>query len=314
MARRGGGAVRRGRAALRRRHSNAARCDRARPLFLFLSRRNLVFFLLFSSRHSQASRPVPRLLPRRRERRGARPDRPARRARARPVRAVSREARGRRAGLPAPPDAAHVRREAGGGRAPRAFRRPPRGRGLRGLRALGADLPRDRRARRPRGLGDRARAPRLRRPSRGPRPRAQRRARAAGARPSRPRSPAGARSRVHHRLPADEAARLLADLAACRDPWTCPHGRPTSFRSRRRDREALREARLSDGRDLFGPKLGLTLPLCGLHFVFFFLSSADAARVVSLFGFFPATALEQPWTFVTYQFLHSVRSACSSGR
>ena len=31
---------------------------------------------------------------------------------------------------------------------------------------------------------------------------------------------------VNHRLAPAEAARLLADLAACRDPWTCPHGRP----------------------------------------------------------------------------------------
>ncbi|MGE5716340.1 MAG: DNA mismatch repair endonuclease MutL [Acidobacteriota bacterium] len=31
---------------------------------------------------------------------------------------------------------------------------------------------------------------------------------------------------VNHRLAHAEAARLLADLAACRDPWTCPHGRP----------------------------------------------------------------------------------------
>ena len=31
---------------------------------------------------------------------------------------------------------------------------------------------------------------------------------------------------VNHRLAPPEAARLLADLAACRDPWTCPHGRP----------------------------------------------------------------------------------------
>ena len=31
---------------------------------------------------------------------------------------------------------------------------------------------------------------------------------------------------VNHRLAPDEAVRLLADLAACRDPWTCPHGRP----------------------------------------------------------------------------------------
>ncbi|MGZ5430306.1 MAG: DNA mismatch repair endonuclease MutL, partial [Thermoanaerobaculia bacterium] len=29
---------------------------------------------------------------------------------------------------------------------------------------------------------------------------------------------------VNHRLAPAEAARLLADLAACRDPWTCPHG------------------------------------------------------------------------------------------
>ncbi len=31
---------------------------------------------------------------------------------------------------------------------------------------------------------------------------------------------------INHRLQPAEAARLLADLAACRDPWTCPHGRP----------------------------------------------------------------------------------------
>ncbi|MBK9062336.1 MAG: DNA mismatch repair endonuclease MutL [Acidobacteria bacterium] len=31
---------------------------------------------------------------------------------------------------------------------------------------------------------------------------------------------------IHHRLAPAEAASLLADLAACRDPWTCPHGRP----------------------------------------------------------------------------------------
>ncbi|HEX5855187.1 MAG TPA: DNA mismatch repair endonuclease MutL [Thermoanaerobaculia bacterium] len=31
---------------------------------------------------------------------------------------------------------------------------------------------------------------------------------------------------VNHRLAPAEAARLLSDLAACRDPWTCPHGRP----------------------------------------------------------------------------------------
>ena len=31
---------------------------------------------------------------------------------------------------------------------------------------------------------------------------------------------------INHRLAPAEAARLLNDLAACRDPWTCPHGRP----------------------------------------------------------------------------------------
>ena len=31
---------------------------------------------------------------------------------------------------------------------------------------------------------------------------------------------------VNRRLAPEEAARLLADLSACLDPWTCPHGRP----------------------------------------------------------------------------------------
>jgi membrane associated rhomboid family serine protease len=62
---------------------------------------------------------------------------------------------------------------------------------------------------------------------------------------------------------------------------------------------------VTNGRDLFAPKLGLTLPLCGLHFVFFFLMAADPVRTTELFGMRPASALAQPWTFVTYQFLHS---------
>jgi membrane associated rhomboid family serine protease len=62
---------------------------------------------------------------------------------------------------------------------------------------------------------------------------------------------------------------------------------------------------VNGGRDLFAPKLGLTLPLCGFHFIVFFLSSADAVRTVSVFGMLPATALTRPWTFVTYQFLHA---------
>ena len=31
---------------------------------------------------------------------------------------------------------------------------------------------------------------------------------------------------VNRRLAPEEAARLLSDLSSCRDPWTCPHGRP----------------------------------------------------------------------------------------
>lgn len=62
---------------------------------------------------------------------------------------------------------------------------------------------------------------------------------------------------------------------------------------------------MTNGRDLFAPKLGLTLPLCGLHFIFFFLRAADAERTLSLFAFRPGVAFTQPWTFVTYQFLNS---------
>ncbi len=62
---------------------------------------------------------------------------------------------------------------------------------------------------------------------------------------------------------------------------------------------------MSDGRDLFAPRLGLTLPLCGLNFVFFFLIQMDPERTYRLFAFQPGTALAMPWTFVTYQFLNS---------
>lgn len=61
---------------------------------------------------------------------------------------------------------------------------------------------------------------------------------------------------------------------------------------------------MTSGRDLFAPKLGLTLPLCGLHFVFFLLFSMDPQKTASLFGFWPQQALSQPWGFVTFQFLH----------
>ena len=62
---------------------------------------------------------------------------------------------------------------------------------------------------------------------------------------------------------------------------------------------------MTSGRDLFAPKLGLTLPLCGLHFVFFFLTVADPRKVAALFGFWPGRALTQPWGFLTFQFLHA---------
>ena len=62
---------------------------------------------------------------------------------------------------------------------------------------------------------------------------------------------------------------------------------------------------MTSGRDLFAPKLGLTVPLCGLHFVFFLLAAMDPKKVASLFGFWPQQALVQPWGFVTFQFLHS---------
>ncbi|HVO51814.1 MAG TPA: hypothetical protein VMV60_12520, partial [Thermoanaerobaculia bacterium] len=60
---------------------------------------------------------------------------------------------------------------------------------------------------------------------------------------------------------------------------------------------------MTNGRDLFAPRLGLTLPLCGFHFIFFFLLKMNPEQTVGLFAFDPRTALAQPWTFVTYQFL-----------
>jgi membrane associated rhomboid family serine protease len=59
------------------------------------------------------------------------------------------------------------------------------------------------------------------------------------------------------------------------------------------------------GRDLFAPKLGLTLPLCGLNFVFFLLIQMDPQRTFALFAFQPGGALVRPWTFLTYQFLNT---------
>ncbi len=59
------------------------------------------------------------------------------------------------------------------------------------------------------------------------------------------------------------------------------------------------------GRDLFAPKMGLTVPLVSLHFVFFFLAAADPAKTRAIFAFFPSRALLAPWSFITYQFLHA---------
>ena len=46
--------------------------------------------------------------------------------------------------------------------------------------------------------------------------------------------------------------------------------------------------------DLFAPKLGITMPLCGFHFIFFFLVKMDPVRTLTLFGFDPRAALERP--------------------
>ena len=62
---------------------------------------------------------------------------------------------------------------------------------------------------------------------------------------------------------------------------------------------------MNGGRDLFSPRLGLTLPLCGLNFIFFFLVQMNPERALGLFAFQPARALSMPWTFVTYQFLNT---------
>ena len=43
--------------------------------------------------------------------------------------------------------------------------------------------------------------------------------------------------KAHDSLTPDESARLLADLAACERPFTCPHGRPTMIRMTERDLE-----------------------------------------------------------------------------
>lgn len=59
------------------------------------------------------------------------------------------------------------------------------------------------------------------------------------------------------------------------------------------------------GRDLFIPKMGLTIPLVSLHFVFFFLVVADPVKTRAIFAFIPRQALTAPWSFVTYQFLHA---------
>ena len=69
---------------------------------------------------------------------------------------------------------------------------------------------------------------------------------------------------------------------------------------------------MTSGRDLFAPKLGLTLPLCGFHFIFFFLFVTDPKKVAGLFGFWPRQALTQPWG-LPRSFLHWGPISPSSG-
>ena len=50
---------------------------------------------------------------------------------------------------------------------------------------------------------------------------------------------------------------------------------------------------MTSGRDLFRAEARPqpALPLCGFHFVFFFLYVADPKKVAALFGFWPQQAL-----------------------
>lgn len=62
---------------------------------------------------------------------------------------------------------------------------------------------------------------------------------------------------------------------------------------------------MNGGRDLFSPRLGLTVPLCTLNFIFYLMIQANPEQAFGTFAFQPDRALAMPWTFVTYQFLNT---------
>ncbi len=62
---------------------------------------------------------------------------------------------------------------------------------------------------------------------------------------------------------------------------------------------------MSSGRDLFSPRLGLTVPLCTMNFLFFLMIQMNPEQAFRVFAFQPDLALSMPWTFVTYQFLNT---------
>ena len=45
--------------------------------------------------------------------------------------------------------------------------------------------------------------------------------------------------KANDRLSTAEIAQLLKDLAACENPFSCPHGRPTIIRMKKTEIEAL---------------------------------------------------------------------------
>ncbi len=123
---------------------------------------------------------------------------------------------------------------------------------------------------------------------------------------------AGGVARLPRRGDGQHAARAGRGDAAPRRPLALP--RPLDLPARPADPpdargllapEAVREELVNGGRDLFAPKFGLTLPLCGLNFIFFLLIQMDPQRTLGLFAFLPDAALARPWTFVTYQFLNT---------
>ena len=62
---------------------------------------------------------------------------------------------------------------------------------------------------------------------------------------------------------------------------------------------------MSDERDAFSPRLGLTVPLCTLNFIFFLMIQMNPEQAFRVFAFQPDLAFAMPWTFVTYQFLNT---------